>query len=78
MLLSQIEQEIIITPKMSFGTGHHETTSLVMNEMFGIDFTDKSVLDMGSGTGVLAILAAKLGLLHLLVLILMSGLTKMQ
>ena len=36
-----IEQEIIITPKMSFGTGHHETTSLVMNEMFGIDFTDK-------------------------------------
>ena len=46
---------------MSFGTGHHETTSLVMNEMFGIDFKDKSVLDMGSGTGVLAILAAKLG-----------------
>jgi len=56
-----VEQEIIITPKMSFGTGHHETTSLVMNEMFGIDFKDKSVLDMGSGTGVLAILAAKLG-----------------
>ena len=56
-----IEQEIIITPKMSFGTGHHETTSLVMNEMFGIDFKNKSVLDMGSGTGVLAILAAKLG-----------------
>ena len=58
---TDIEHEIIITPKMSFGTGHHETTSLVMNEMFGIDFTDKSVLDMGSGTGVLAILAAKLG-----------------
>ena len=56
-----IEQEIIITPKMSFGTGHHETTSLVMNEMFWIDFKNKSVLDMGSGTGVLAILAAKLG-----------------
>ena len=56
-----VEQEIIITPKMSFGTGHHETTSLVMNEMFGIDFKNKSVLDMGSGTGVLAILAAKLG-----------------
>ena len=56
-----VEHEIIITPKMSFGTGHHETTSLVMNEMFGIDFIDKSVLDMGSGTGVLAILAAKLG-----------------
>jgi len=55
------EHEIIITPKMSFGTGHHETTALVMNEMFEIDFTDKSVLDMGTGTGVLAILAAKLG-----------------
>jgi len=58
---TDIEHEIIITPKMSFGTGHHETTYLVMNEMFGIDFVDKSVLDMGSGTGVLAILAAKLG-----------------
>ena len=59
--LFDVEHEIIITPKMSFGTGHHETTFLVMNEMFGIDFIDKSVLDMGSGTGVLAILAAKLG-----------------
>ena len=58
---SNKEYELIITPKMSFGTGHHETTSLVMNEMFSIDFTGKSVLDMGSGTGVLAILASKLG-----------------
>ena len=56
-----VEYEIIITPKMSFGTGHHETTFLVMNEMFAMDFKDKTVLDMGSGTGVLAILAAKLG-----------------
>jgi len=56
-----IEQEIIITPKMSFGTGHHETTSLVMNEMFSLDFNNKSVLDIGCGTGVLAILASKLG-----------------
>ena len=56
-----LEHEIIITPKMSFGTGHHETTFLVMNEMFAMDFKDKTVLDMGSGTGVLAILAAKLG-----------------
>ena len=63
---SDVEHEIIITPKMSFGTGHHETTSLVMNEMFGIDFTNKSVLDMGSGTGVLAILAAKLGAISLI------------
>lgn len=59
--ITNVEQEIIITPKMSFGTGHHETTSLVMNEMFEIDFDDKSVLDMGCGTGVLAILASKLG-----------------
>ena len=53
--------ELIITPKMSFGTGHHETTFLLINTMFSIDFKDKSVLDMGSGTGVLAILASKLG-----------------
>ena len=53
--------EIIITPKMSFGTGHHETTFLMMNEMFQIDFKNKKVLDMGSGTGVLAILSKKLG-----------------
>ena len=58
---SSKEYELIITPKMSFGTGHHETTSLVMNEMFGINFAGKSVLDIGSGTGVLAILASKLG-----------------
>ena len=53
--------EIIITPKMSFGTGHHETTFLMMNEMFEIDFKNKKVLDMGCGTGVLAILSKKLG-----------------
>ena len=53
--------EIIITPKMSFGTGHHETTFLMMNEMFQIDFKNKKVLDMGCGTGVLAILSKKLG-----------------
>ena len=46
---------------MSFGTGHHETTSLMMNQMFALDFKGKSVLDMGSGTGILAILASKLG-----------------
>ncbi len=62
----EVQYEIIITPKMSFGTGHHETTSLVMNEMFSINFKDKKVLDMGSGTGVLAILAAKLGAKSLL------------
>ena len=59
--IHDVDFEIIITPKMSFGTGHHETTSLVMNEMFFLDFNNKSVLDMGCGTGVLAILASKLG-----------------
>jgi ribosomal protein L11 methyltransferase len=54
-------QEIIINPQMSFGTGHHQTTYLIMKAMFGIDFENKTVLDMGSGTGILAILAEKLG-----------------
>jgi len=49
--------EIVIEPKMSFGTGHHETTYLMLKTMLEIDFEDKSVLDMGCGTGVLAILA---------------------
>jgi ribosomal protein L11 methyltransferase len=53
--------EIIIDPKMSFGTGHHETTSLMLEEMFKLDFKDKTVLDMGTGTGILAILASILG-----------------
>lgn len=50
-----------IEPKMSFGTGHHQTTFLVCQEMLKMDFSDKKVLDMGAGTGVLAILAEKLG-----------------
>jgi len=53
--------EIIIEPKMSFGTGHHETTALVVQWMLETDFMDKHVLDMGCGTGILAILAAKKG-----------------
>ena len=55
------EHEIIITPKMSFGTGHHETTSQVMELQLEIDHNNKSVLDVGTGTGILAILASKLG-----------------
>lgn len=55
-----IQHEIIITPKMSFGTGHHATTFLMMQQMKNLDFTGKTVLDFGTGTGVLAILAEKL------------------
>lgn len=53
--------QIVIEPKMSFGTGHHETTSLMMETMLQMDFSNKSVLDMGSGTGILGILAEMLG-----------------
>lgn len=53
--------EIIITPKMSFGTGHHATTQLMMTLMQDIDFEGKKVFDFGTGTGILAILAARLG-----------------
>lgn len=53
--------DIVITPKMSFGTGHHATTYLMSRTTASRDFTGKRVLDMGSGTGVLAIIAAKCG-----------------
>ena len=53
--------DLIIEPKMSFGTGHHETTHMMIQHILKNDFKDKSVLDMGCGTGVLAILAEKVG-----------------
>ena len=56
-----IKHELIITPKMSFGTGHHATTSMMINMMSGLDFSGKTVLDFGTGTGILAILSEKLG-----------------
>lgn len=56
-----VQHEIIITPKMSFGTGHHATTYMVVEAMGQLDFVGKKVLDFGTGTGVLAILAEKLG-----------------
>ena len=59
--VNNVQFEIIITPKMSFGTGHHATTYLMMQQMQQIDFKGKSVIDFGTGTGVLAILAKKLG-----------------
>jgi ribosomal protein L11 methyltransferase len=59
--LSDVQYEIIITPKMSFGTGHHDTTRLMMMAMRNMDFVNKQVFDFGTGTGVLAILASMLG-----------------
>lgn len=53
--------EIVINPKMSFGTGHHETTSLMLEHQLELDHQHKQVLDVGSGTGILAIMAAKRG-----------------
>ncbi|MGY0391938.1 50S ribosomal protein L11 methyltransferase [Bizionia sp. KMM 8389] len=55
------EYDIVIEPKMSFGTGHHETTHMMIQHILKTDVTNKSVLDMGCGTGVLAILAEMKG-----------------
>lgn len=55
------EYEIVIEPKMSFGTGHHATTWMMARAMSMLDFQGREVLDAGSGTGILAILALKLG-----------------
>lgn len=52
--------EIVIDPKMAFGTGHHQTTSMMLELILENDFAGKKVLDMGCGTGILAIMAAKL------------------
>ncbi len=56
-----LQYDIIITPKMSFGTGHHATTFMMLQAMQQIDFLRKHVIDFGSGTSILAILAEKLG-----------------
>ncbi|MEO6189774.1 MAG: 50S ribosomal protein L11 methyltransferase [Saprospiraceae bacterium] len=55
--LSQVEHEIIIAPKMAFGTGHHSTTSMILRWMSNQDLTDLDVLDFGCGTGILGIYA---------------------
>ena len=57
----KFEYEIVIDPKMAFGTGHHQTTSMMLQLMLENDFVGKNVLDMGCGTGILAIMASKLG-----------------
>jgi ribosomal protein L11 methyltransferase len=57
----EFEYEIVIDPKMAFGTGHHQTTAMMLGLMLENEFSGKKVLDMGCGTGILAIMAAKLG-----------------
>ncbi|SIT28880.1 [LSU ribosomal protein L11P]-lysine N-methyltransferase [Filimonas lacunae] len=59
--ITQVQHEIVITPKMSFGTGHHATTYMMIEQMAQLDFTGKKVFDFGTGTGILAILAEKMG-----------------
>jgi ribosomal protein L11 methyltransferase len=59
--LKHVQYEIVITPKMSFGTGHHATTYMMIQLMKNLDFKGKKVMDFGTGTGVLAILAEKMG-----------------
>ena len=56
-----IAYDIVIMPRMSFGTGHHETTALMLENQLSVDHAQKRVLDMGCGTGILAIMAEKLG-----------------
>ena len=58
---TSVQYDLVINPKMAFGTGHHATTHMVISLMQGIDFQKKSVFDFGCGTGILAILASKLG-----------------
>jgi ribosomal protein L11 methyltransferase len=57
----QYTYEIVIDPKMAFGTGHHQTTTMMMRYIMKADVQDKVILDMGAGTGILGILAAKRG-----------------
>lgn len=59
-----VPYDIVIEPKMSFGTAHHATTYMMLSRLRDIDVKGKQVLDMGSGTGVLSILAAKMGAAH--------------
>ena len=56
-----VRYDIVVKPKMAFGTAHHETTSMMLELILNNDFTGSSVLDMGCGTGVLAILASMKG-----------------
>lgn len=53
--------DIVVDPKMAFGTGHHATTALMLGALLGLDLKGKTVIDMGTGTGILAMLAAMRG-----------------
>ena len=59
--VADVQYDIIINPKMAFGTGHHETTYMMMDQMKNLDFKGSRVLDLGCGTGVLAFLARMMG-----------------
>lgn len=61
----KFDLEIVINPRMSFGTGHHATTYLMVQAALNHNFTDKEVLDAGCGTGILAIVAEKKGASHI-------------
>lgn len=64
--IPEARYDILIDPKMAFGTGHHETTSLMLEELLKLDVKGKSFLDMGCGTAVLAILASMKGAVNVL------------
>ena len=59
--LEGVAHEIVITPKMSFGTGHHATTAMMIRQLRDLELAEKTVFDFGCGTGILSILAEKLG-----------------
>ncbi|MFC2090274.1 50S ribosomal protein L11 methyltransferase [Bacteroidota bacterium] len=57
----EVRYPVLIDPKMSFGTGHHETTRLMINAMLNLDMKDTTVIDIGCGTGILSVLASMMG-----------------
>lgn len=62
--VDNIEFDILIQPKMTFGTGHHPTTFLMVKQMLDLELENKTIFDFGTGTGILAILAEKMGASH--------------